>query len=169
MQAATAFLLAALLMSSPVAKAQSAYAEIAGLDGNDRGRVDLIQTARGVLLRLQVNGLPPGPHGFNIHEVGRCEPPFQSAGNHFDVDGNKHGLLSAAGGHAGDLPNLVVPESGALAVELFVFGVSLKEGDANSLLDAEGSALVIHAGPDDHRSDPAGNSGGRIACGVIRQ
>ncbi|MBM3504167.1 MAG: superoxide dismutase family protein [Alphaproteobacteria bacterium] len=157
-----------LSLSGP-AMAQSAYAEIASAEGTSHGRIDLIETSRGVLLRAQLYGLPAGPRGFHIHEVGRCEPPFQSAGGHFNPSGARHGFLSSAGGHAGDLPNLSVPEGGAVTVELILPGVTLKEGEPESLLDAEGTAFIIHSGADDYRSDPAGNAGGRIACGVIRQ
>jgi Cu-Zn family superoxide dismutase len=151
------------------AKAQAAFAEILGADGAPKGRIDLVETPRGVLIKLELGGLPTGSLGFHIHEVGRCEPPFQSAGGHFNPAGVLHGFLTSGGGHAGDLPNLTVPESGAVRAEFFMVGVTLKDGEPESLLDAEGSAFIIHAGPDDYRSDPVGNSGGRIACGVIRQ
>jgi Cu-Zn family superoxide dismutase len=136
-------------------------------EGADVGMVELVAAPRGILMRGRFKALPPGVHAFHIHEVGKCEPPFTSAGGHFNPQGHEHGLMNPKGRHAGDLPNLTVPGSGGLDVEVFVSGVALAAGQPGNLLDADGSALVIHAGPDDYRSDPAGNAGGRIACGVV--
>jgi Cu-Zn family superoxide dismutase len=144
--------------------AERASARMTGADGTDRGTIELQATARGVLVRAKLHGLPPGIHGFHLHAVGKCEPPFDSAGPHFNPRRTVHGILSAAGGHGGDLPNMHVPDSGAIDLEVLAADVSLTEG---SLLDADGSSVVVHAGPDDYTSDPAGNSGARIACGVI--
>jgi len=115
-----------------------------------------------------VKGLPAGEHAFHIHAVGKCEPPFDSAGGHFNPAQHKHGIM-AGEGHAGDMPNLFVPASGELTVEILNTNVTLAKGKPNSLFDADGSAVVIHAGPDDYKSDPAGNAGGRIACGVVSE
>jgi len=102
-----------------------------------------------------------------VHAVGKCEPPaFLSAGPHFNPAGHKHGIKSPEGQHAGDMPDVFVPASGAVTVEVLVPGVSLESGPA-SLFDADGSSLVIHANLDDDVTDPAGNAGARIACGVI--
>jgi Cu-Zn family superoxide dismutase len=120
-----------------------------------------------VLLRVSISGLPPGEHAFHIHETGRCEPPFDSAGGHFNPAGKKHGLLAPEGKHAGDLPNLHVPADGALKLEVLATEVMLAAGSANSLLDSDGAALVVHRDADDYRTDPAGAAGPRIACGVI--
>ena len=158
-----------LMSAASGADAQTAFAEIVATDGATKGRVELIETQRGVLVKVEMEGIPPGAHGFHIHEVGRCEPPFQSAGAHFNPAGGKHGFFTAGGGHAGDLPNLLVPDNGAVKVEFLLGGVTLKDGEPESLLDAEGTAFIVHTGPDDHRTDPIGNSGGRIACGVIRR
>lgn len=131
------------------------------------GEAKLLQTPHGVLIRLQLSNCTPGTHAFHIHEIGKCDAPdFTSAGGHFNPSGKKHGVLNQQGEHGGDLPNIHVPESGALTVETVAAHVSLKEGD-NTLLDENGSALVIHAGPDDYHTDPAGDAGKRIACGVI--
>jgi len=112
------------------------------------------------------DSVPPGEHAFHIHAFGKCEPQdFKSAGPHFDPDQTRHGYLNPEWSHAGDMPNLHVPADGKLQVEILVPNVSLS--DEAPLLDAEGSALVIHAGADDYKTDPAGNSGDRIACGVI--
>jgi Cu-Zn family superoxide dismutase len=117
---------------------------------------------------LRDNGaaIPAGAHGFHIHDVGKCEPPFKSAGDHFAPQQHGHGFLSEKGGHAGDLPNIHVPKSGELMVEFFVPNVRLRSGK-NALLDKDGSALVIHAQKDDYRSDPSGHAGDRLACGAI--
>lgn len=163
--AATCLAVAALACGQ--AQAQTAKAVLKNTDGKDVGTVDLTQTPRGVLLRVTLTGVPPGDHAFHIHAVGRCDPPFESAGGHFNPDGKKHGLMSADGHHAGDMPNLHIPSSGELSVEVLNTAVTLIKGAANSLFDADGSAVVIHAGVDDYRTDPAGNAGGRIACGVI--
>jgi Cu-Zn family superoxide dismutase len=101
--------------------------------------------------------------------VGKCEPPdFASAAGHFNPEGKKHGLLSPQGPHAGDLPNLPVAADGTGQLNYVARGVTLGSG-SGSLFDADGTAVVIHAGPDDHKTDPAGNSGARIACGVIQK
>jgi Cu-Zn family superoxide dismutase len=112
--------------------------------------------------------LPPGTRAFHIHEVGRCEPPFESAGGHFNPTGKQHGKDNPGGPHAGDLPNLEVPQSGGLKIEVTAKNVSL-DGGRDALLDADGAALVVHADPDDYTSDPAGRAGKRLACGVIRR
>jgi Cu-Zn family superoxide dismutase len=130
--------------------------------------VQLTQIPEGVLLKLAANGLPPGNHAFHIHAVGKCEPPFESAGGHFNPTGQAHGIL-AGKGHAGDMPNLHVPANGELAVEVIDSAVTLEKGKPNSLLQQAGTAIVIHAGQDDYKSDPAGNAGARIACGVVTE
>jgi len=107
--------------------------------------------------------VPPPIH---FHETGKCEPPFESAGGHFNPGKKAHGVLDLGGSHAGDLPNVVVPAGGKLEFELFVPGLTLAAGPS-SVLDADGTALVIHAKADDYRTQPAGDSGDRIACGVI--
>jgi len=122
----------------------------------------------GVVIRLRAWSLPPGVHGFHIHDSGSCETPeFTTAGGHFNPFGKKHGLKNPEGPHAGDLPNLVVRSNGTAEVTLEARLVTLKPG-INSLLTPKGTSLVVHADPDDEMSDPAGKSGARIACGIIR-
>ena len=153
---------------APAASAPlSAQATLRGLDGKQVGTATLTETPEGVLVVASFTGLKPGEHAFHIHEVGKCEPPFKTAGGHFNPAGRSHGLMSGTGGHAGDMPNVHVPPSGQLKVEVLVHGVTLKPGAPNSLADPDGAALVLHEGPDDYRTDPAGNAGGRIACGVV--
>lgn len=163
--AAAAILTAAYSMP---ASAEMANAALKDKSGKAVGDVDLMQMPNGVLLKLSVKGLTPGEHAFHIHAVGKCEAPFESAGPHFNPGNHKHGLMTGPG-HAGDMPNLHVLQSGELTVEILNSAVTLEKGKPNSLFDGDGSSIVIHAGPDDYKSDPAGNSGDRITCGVIQQ
>jgi Cu-Zn family superoxide dismutase len=163
-------LAAAALLSSvaaiPASAETLANAQLKDGSGKAVGDVDLVQTQGGVLIKLQVKGLPPGEHAFHVHAVGKCEAPFESAGPHFNPTSHKHGMLSGEG-HAGDMPNLHVPQSGELNVEVLNAAITLDKGKPNSVFDTDGSALVIHAKADDYKTDPAGNAGDRIACGVI--
>lgn len=150
--------------------AETATARLHGLEMNQVGTVELTETPNGVLLDIRLEGvpkgLPEGAHAFHIHETGVCEPPFKSAGGHFNPGGAHHGMLSEEGMHAGDLPNIHMP-AGALRLEVLAEHVTLAEGEENSLFDDDGSAIVIHDGADDYSTDPAGDAGDRIACGVI--
>jgi superoxide dismutase, Cu-Zn family len=148
------------------AAAQSAKAPLKDKSGKDVGVVELMQTPAGVLLNIAVKGLPAGEHAFHIHAVGKCESPFESAGPHFNPAHHKHGMMSGEG-HAGDMPNLHIPPNGSLAVEAVNPAITLEQGKPNSVFQPDGTAVVIHDGKDDYRSDPAGNAGDRIACGVI--
>jgi len=115
-----------------------------------------------------ISGLTPGAHGIHVHAVGRCEgPSFESAGTHFNPDGRSHGLENGSGPHAGDAPNIEADASGRAAVDLVFAGASLATGSRGYVSDGDGVAVVIHASADDQRSDPAGNSGARVACGVL--
>ncbi len=164
---ATAGAVAMLATALPVNAAEMANTQLKDSSGKAVGDVDLMQTAAGVLIKLQIKGLKPGEHAFHIHAVGKCEPPFESAGGHFNPGNTHHGMMSGEG-HAGDMPNLHVPQDGALSVEVLNREVTLEPGKPNSLFDADGSSLVIHAKADDYKSDPAGDAGDRIACGVIQ-
>lgn len=149
------------------AKAEAAKAELRNAKGEAVGTATLTEEPGGVKIAIQASKLPPGTHGFHIHAVGKCDPPeFTSAGGHFNPHAKKHGLKSPEGPHAGDLPNLVVGGGGTAKAEVVAALVTLKEGK-NSLFQPDGTALVIHANPDDEKTDPTGNAGGRIACGVI--
>ena len=145
--------------------AEQARAAMANTEGQSVGEVVLSQTPQGTLLHARLTGLPGGAHAFHVHAVGKCEPPFKSAGGHFNPDNKKHGIHAEGGMHVGDMPNIHVPESGALEIEVLNARLML---DA-SLFDDDGAAIVIHEGPDDYRTDPAGAAGPRIACGVIEK
>lgn len=151
------------------AQSQTARATLKDAQGKEVGAVELVQVTSGVLLRMALKGAPAGERAFHIHAVGKCEAPFTSAGPHFNPAGHKHGLEAKEGSHAGDMPNLHIPASGDLVIEIANPMVTLAKGQPNSLFDADGSAIVIHAGKDDYKSDPAGNAGDRIICGVITE
>lgn len=157
-----------LLASTASAQNQSrAYAEIKGRDGKNIGMATLSEEGGGVVIQVQVRGLTNGLHAIHVHAVGKCEgPAFTSAGGHFNPGQKKHGLKNPDGPHAGDLPDLYVAKDGSGRYEVLTDAITLKPGPT-SIFDADGSALVIHASADDNMSDPAGNSGDRVACGVI--
>src|SRR3954469_8919162 len=154
-------------MALPAA-AQTATAALKNANGGDVGTAEMTQTPTGVLIKLSVKGLPPGDHAFHVHAVGKCEPPFDSPGGHFTPAAKKHGLMAADAPHAGDMPNLHIPAGGELVVEVLNSNITLEKGKPNSVFDTDGSALVIHAGVDDYKTDPTGNAGGRISCGVVQ-
>jgi len=151
------------------AQAQTAKASLKDATGKDVGTVQLVQTPHGVLLRMSLKGVASGEHAFHIHAVGKCEAPFTSAGGHFNPASRKHGMEAADGAHAGDMPNLFIPANGELRIDVANHMITLAKGQPNSVFDADGSAIIIHAGPDDYKTDPAGNAGDRIVCGVITE
>lgn len=161
--------LAAIGVAAPLAAQApvTATAEFVGLDGASHGTLVLTQAPQGVLIKADLANLPEGALAFHFHETGVCEAPFESAGAHFNPADAPHGHFAEGGPHAGDMPNLHVPASGAVAVEVFNPMVSLETTDEGLLLDADGSALVIHAGADDYASQPSGAAGDRIACAVV--
>jgi len=156
-----------LALSSVSAAAQSAKATLKDKDSKDVGSATLTETPAGVLIGLSVKGLPAGEHAFHVHGIGKCEPPFLSAGGHFNPEKKKHGIMAADGAHAGDMPNLHIPANGELVVEVLNAAVTLEKGKANSLFGPEGTALIVHAAKDDYKTDPTGEAGGRIACGIV--
>lgn len=132
-------------------------------NGQAAGELNLYSESSGMRVIGELPNLPAGAHGFHFHAVGSCQPPgFESAGGHFNPTGKKHGLQNPSGPHLGDAPNVSTSR-----VNLLVPGLALT--GTNGLLDSDGAALVLHANPDDLRSDPSGNSGARIRCGVIER
>ncbi|MRH44766.1 superoxide dismutase family protein [Aquibacillus halophilus] len=143
--------------------------EVSMYNGNDDsiGTATLSEQPDGVKIKLSVEGLEPGLHGIHVHEFPECEgPDFKSAGNHLDTEGNEHGLMHPEGAHLGDLPNIEVGEDGTVETELVLSGATLMD-EKNSILQNDGTALIIHEKQDDGVSQPAGDAGSRIACGTI--
>lgn len=131
--------------------------------GNVLGTVKASDSPAGASLQIDARGLQPGIHGFHVHAVGKCEgPTFASAGPHWNPGNMKHGAQSPQGPHRGDLKNVTVGDDGLLQTTVALDGATLAE-----LRDSDGAALVLHMNPDDYKTDPSGNSGDRIACGVI--
>jgi superoxide dismutase, Cu-Zn family len=159
---------AAVLLAAGAAHAQQARAELKDANGTTVGQATLEQKGDSVRIAATFTGLPAGSHAFHIHEVGKCEPPFESAGGHLNPTGKQHGRDNAQGPHAGDLPNVEVMSGGRAKVDVTARGVSL-DGAKTGLLDADGTALVVHEKADDYKTDPAGGAGSRIACGVVRR
>jgi Cu-Zn family superoxide dismutase len=157
------------LLSPQASPGRKATAELRTADGRSVGTAVLTEVRAGVHIVIEVRGLPPGPKAVHFHEVGRCEPPrFTSAGDHFNPEGKQHGLQNPAGPHAGDLPNLAVGEDGTGRLETVNPRVSLGAGRA-TILDGAARAIIVHSSPDDHRTEPTGNSGARLACGVVEK
>lgn len=137
-------------------------------EGISIGIATLFENKEGVHIHVEAHHLPVGPHGFHIHENGVCETPsFESAGSHFNPDGKNHGFDHLAGPHSGDLKNLEVKRDGTADQQFLNKFVTIEEGKKHSLLSKSGTSFIIHANPDDYISQPAGNAGERIACGVI--
>lgn len=139
--------------------------DLINTDGKVVGTVLLTGDDKGTGIRITAEGLEPGVKAIHVHKTGVCTPPdFESAGSHFNPHEKEHGFENPKGFHAGDLPNIEVDKDGKVDLETFSEHISLKEGTPGYLLDEDGSAVVVHEGPDDYKTDPAGNSGARIAC-----
>ena len=167
--------IAIVALAAAVAPALSPAAGVAGADivdtsGARIGTATFEQTPGGVLMYVEVTGLPPGAHGIHLHAAGACTPDFKAAEGHINPDKVKHGLRHPEGPDNGDLPNLFVAADGSARAEFYTTRVAVEGGgDLPSLLDADGSAVIIHDQPDDHLTQPIGGAGGRIACGVIEK
>ena len=145
---------------------QLAQARLTFANGLPAGTAQLVSNGNTVSLAVAVTGVEPGQHGFHLHAVGKCEAPgFTSAGGHLNPASRTHGHLSAGGKHLGDMPNLNVGANRTAAVNVDLAGTP--DALMASLFDADGTAIVIHADPDDYTSDPTGNAGARVACGVL--
>lgn len=142
---------------------QQAMASLKTADGRDVGTVTATEMAGGISIAVSATGLTPGDRGIHVHTTGQCDgPKFETAGGHWNPVGAKHGLSNPQGAHYGDMPNLTIASDGTGKMEYMIRDAGLAE-----MLDDDGAALVIHAGADDQMTDPAGDSGDRIACGVF--
>ncbi len=141
--------------------------EVIGASGDPLGMATLSQEADGTRVHLEMRGLPPGQYGVHLHAVGKCDAPgFTTAGGHFNPGMKQHGRMNPAGEHAGDLPNIVFGDDSKGVLDAVQPGLRLVDGPM-PLVDADGASIMVHAGPDDYKTDPSGNSGARIACGVL--
>ena len=162
-----------LVTSAGVAAAQqTATAQLEDTDGNPVGNAEFVEGPGGVTITINLqpgqNALGPGEHGVHIHEKGSISPDFEAAGEHFNPTHAEHGFQNPNGPHAGDLENITVLEDGSATYQTTSDRITLSRGE-RSILDSDGSALVIHRGADDYRTDPSGSSGGRAVAGVIRE
>ncbi|WP_371922562.1 superoxide dismutase family protein [Sporosarcina sp. Marseille-Q4943] len=149
-------------------KMEAIVSPLVNTEGKKIGEVTLVQEPEGVLINVQAENLPPGSHGIHFHETGVCTPPdFTSSGAHFNPTGKEHGFDNPKGFHLGDLPNIEVNVDGKVSMKLTTSEITLKKGQETSILDKDGSAIVIHEKADDYKTDPAGNSGARIACAAF--
>lgn len=175
-------LLALLLVTGGCSKGDNAKLPVSGentksvvtpiinTEGNQIGEASFVEAGDGVTISIRAEGLPPGVKGIHVHETGVCTPPdFTSAGSHFNPTHKEHGYENPKGFHLGDLPNIEVDANGKVAAEVTTAEFTMKPGAANSIVDHDGSALVIHEKADDYKTDPSGNSGVRIACAVIKK
>lgn len=151
------------------AAGDKAVADIKLADGSSAGTVTLTEMSSGVLLAFDLKGLPPGAHGFSVHEVGKCEGDFSSAGPTYNPLGAQHGFMNDEGPMAGDLPNIVAGSDGTARAEAVTTYLHFNAGADDTLFDADGSSLVIYEKADDYRTDPDSGGAKRIACGVIKQ
>lgn len=152
--------------ADPAAATGQATAVVRDSAGTELGTLTLADVAGGIAITGTLRGLAPGTYGFHLHTVGQCEPAFDAAGGHWNPTNAQHGSENPQGPHFGDLPNVTVGADGTVAIQATTPGGSLR--GENALLDADGAAVMLHAGTDDYRTDPAGDAGGRMACGVVQ-
>jgi superoxide dismutase, Cu-Zn family len=134
--------------------------------GTELGTVTLADASGGIAISGTLRGIAPGTHAFHLHTTGQCEPTFEAAGGHWNPTNAEHGTEAAQGPHLGDMPNVTVGDDSTVTIQATTPGGSLR--GENALLDADGAAVMLHAGTDDYRSQPSGDAGGRIACGVVQ-
>jgi len=157
-----------LLLPAAVQAQGRAMADIIDGQGQTKGKATLVQQKDGIHVEVKGVGLPPGVHAVHIHATGTCTgPDFKSAGGHWNPEMKQHGHDNPMGAHMGDMPNMTVAADGTGTMKTVVAGAMLKDGK-EPLLDADGAAIVIHAAADDYKTDPTGNAGARLACGIIK-
>ncbi|HET6388790.1 superoxide dismutase family protein [Hyphomicrobium sp.] len=150
------------------AMGETAVAEIKLADGQSAGTITLTEIAAGVLLKVELKGLTPGAHGLHLHETGTCEGDFSSAGAIYNPLGARHGFLNEEGPMAGDLPNVIAGADGTAAAEILSPYLHLNKETEDTLFDTDGSSLVLFEKADDYQTDPEGDAGSRIGCGVLK-
>jgi Cu-Zn family superoxide dismutase len=162
-------LVSALAGSAVAGTAKTVTVKLMDGAGKAVGTAKLTPDPKGVKIALSVKGLAPGDHAIHVHETAKCDgPDFKSAGGHFNPEHKKHGLDSPDGAHAGDIPGFTADAKGASSAAIVAPGITLDDGP-HSVFANGGTALVIHAKPDDGKTDPTGNAGDRVACGVIKK
>lgn len=163
---ATLMLGACATVPSEVTANIIANADLTNSAGQKVGSAQIVQSGQNLFFRANVSDQTPGEHGIHLHAVGKCEAPgFTSAGGHLNPTAHQHGNLNPAGPHAGDLPNIVIASDGTGSIDSQIIGAPAVA--LSNIFDVDGTAIVLHAGPDDYKTDPSGNSGGRIACGIL--
>ena len=148
------------------ATAGGATAVLRDSAGRELGTVTLADASGGIAVSGTLRGVAPGTYGFHLHTVGQCEPAFDAAGGHWNPTNAQHGTENPQGPHFGDMPNVTAGADSTVAIQATTPGGTLR--GENALLDADGAAVMLHAGTDDYRSDPTGDAGGRMACGVVQ-
>lgn len=152
------------MTGTPTPAGRLATAQLVDGAGRAVGRASVREVAGGLRVTIDASGMPAGTHGAHLHTVGRCDgPDFTSAGPHWNPAASKHGSMNPQGPHAGDLPNLIVGNDGRGTLAVVLAGATM-----DGVMDADGTAMVVHATADDLMTDPSGNSGARVACGVLR-
>lgn len=162
----TVVAIAAMGLAAPAMGQGSGRGTFINAEGKSVGTLTAEHMASGTMFLFKLHDLPPGVHGMHIHSIGKCTPPsFDSAGGHWNPASHQHGKDNPKGKHAGDLDNITIPANGKLELQVDMPGIALR--GQGGLLDEDGASIVIHAKPDDYKTDPSGNSGGRIACAPI--